>query len=96
MEGYAWGGSEELWSRVALRLAERGYTIAANVRGWPETPPKIQKLEQAGIQVTKRADYTSLMGKVVKRVTKPVTSWLTGFNPDFVVIFDGANYGGDS
>ena len=95
MESYAWGGSEELWSRAALRLVGKGYTVGANVKGWPETPEPLQKLEKAGCQITRRAGDSSLVSKIIRRVRKPPTAWLETFKPDFVVISDGMNFGGD-
>ena len=95
MESYSWGGSEELWSRAALRMTERGFTVGANVKGWPETPELLQRLEKAGCQVTRRAESSGVMGKILKRISKPPTAWFEAFKPDFVVISDGSNYGGD-
>jgi hypothetical protein len=34
MEGCPWGGSEELWSRVARWLLEGGHEVYANVKFW--------------------------------------------------------------
>ncbi len=95
MESYSWGGSEELWSRAAIRLLERGFTVGANVKGWPETPEPLQRLEEAGGQIARRAGDSSIVGKIIRRVSKPPTAWLDSFRPDFVVISDGMNFGGD-
>lgn len=54
MEGCPWGGSEELWSRVAKRLLEGGDEIHANVRFWPEPARQVTELIAAGTQVTFR------------------------------------------
>ena len=94
MSAYSWGGSEELWSRVALRLLERGFTVGANVKGWPETPESLRQLEAAGCRITRRTDDAGIVGKILKRVSRPQTAWLDTFKPDFIVISDGSNYGG--
>lgn len=44
-----YGGSEELWSRVALRLSQEDrYNISILTRGWNPLPPHLDKLKQSG------------------------------------------------
>jgi len=51
MGAATWGGSEELWSAMALRAVEEGHQVASYLRR-PEAPhPKIERLRQAGVAV---------------------------------------------
>jgi glycosyltransferase involved in cell wall biosynthesis len=50
----AWGGSEELWSRTALKLASEGFLVAASVLGSSRLHPKIERLKASGIKVSPR------------------------------------------
>ena len=43
MESDPWGGSEELWSLVAERLVEDGYTVSASIKEWPEMAPRVRR-----------------------------------------------------
>jgi glycosyltransferase involved in cell wall biosynthesis len=54
MDGGPWGGSEELWSQTALRLASKGVPVVASVYRWPSQPPRITELLAAGIKVHQR------------------------------------------
>jgi hypothetical protein len=40
-----WSGSEELWLQTAIRMANQGFTVGVNIKGWKPNPTKIQKLE---------------------------------------------------
>lgn len=35
LQASPWGGSEELWSRTAVQLAQSGHEVTASVRHWP-------------------------------------------------------------
>jgi glycosyltransferase involved in cell wall biosynthesis len=47
----AWGGSEELWSLAALRLARGGVPVLACVQNWQPPPPRIAELRAAGVAI---------------------------------------------
>ena len=49
MSGYAWGGSEELWTRAALRLREDSHEVAASVEFSPQLSTQVTRLEERGI-----------------------------------------------
>jgi glycosyltransferase involved in cell wall biosynthesis len=51
MNGDAWGGSEGLWSRAAMRLAAEGHEIACAAFDWPEKAPRWAALRAAGCEV---------------------------------------------
>jgi glycosyltransferase involved in cell wall biosynthesis len=102
MEGCPWGGSEELWSRVARRLLEGGHEIHANVRFWPEPARQVTELIAAGAQVTfrrldRRKKLQSLLhrlggGGYVPPVHLASRRWLERVHPKVVVISQGANF----
>ena len=95
MEGASWGGSEELWSQSALRLAQREFTVYANIKSGPGQPQRIRELSQAGAKITSPYYGRSLAQKVSGRLNKPGPfNWLNHVKPDFICISDGENSGG--
>lgn len=58
-----WGGSEELWTKTALLISQKGYKVMVSVKGWDQTPVGIQNLELAGIDVRKRYRYRYSLGE---------------------------------
>lgn len=48
MEGFPWGGSEELWSRTANVLLDKGVAVQINVKYWPQQVEHIAKLVEKG------------------------------------------------
>src|ERR1700730_1977414 len=63
MEGSLFGGSEELWTRTAVLLAEQGIPVAASVRGWPRPDPRIIRLSHSGIDLRPRPIKRSLAAR---------------------------------
>jgi len=51
MNGAAWGGSEELWSKAAARAASRGARVACAVFRWPEKAARLEALRGAGCEI---------------------------------------------
>jgi glycosyltransferase involved in cell wall biosynthesis len=51
MEGAAWGGSEELWSRSALELMKAQTRVSASVCEWSPIHPRVAALREAGIKL---------------------------------------------
>lgn len=51
---YEWlslGGSEELWAAMVNEALSESFNVAVSVYRWPSTPPKIQELQQKGVQI---------------------------------------------
>jgi glycosyltransferase involved in cell wall biosynthesis len=44
-----WGGSEELWFRVAKLAIAHGHSVTSITQRWPAIPPKISDLQQIGV-----------------------------------------------
>lgn len=49
MRGASWGGSEELWSKTALRALAEGHGVESLTYGGNPLPPRITKLRDAGV-----------------------------------------------
>jgi len=99
MAAYPWGGSEELWSQAATRLAGSGHQVVASVTHWPTLSPKVTALKDHGIDLQPRmpAPAPTLALRIWRRLarTKGVTpeqrdrAWLLRQKPDLVVISQG-------
>src|SRR4051794_41592660 len=50
MGGLPWGGSEELWSRAADSLLDRGHEVSFNCQIWPSIASPLQRLVSRGAQ----------------------------------------------
>jgi glycosyltransferase involved in cell wall biosynthesis len=97
MAGYAWGGSEELWSRAALDLVSQGLRVAASVLEWTPLHPRVAELKARGIDLHLRPRYYSFRKHPIRRVTSGL-KWPTGVeverlisatSPALVVFSDG-------
>lgn len=101
MSSDPWGGSEELWSRAALRLREGGHEVSASVVWWPQLSPKVTNLAQKGIEVATQscpyARWPVVLWRRMKRrwgAAAPEMEWLRNQKPDLVVISQGFNRDG--
>jgi glycosyltransferase involved in cell wall biosynthesis len=99
MDGSPWGGSEELWSRTAMRLLSAGHHVLASVTQWHKIPPPITELERLGAVVDRRPRLTPLWRRGADRLRRAwfgtagvVPSWkrILEFRPDMVCISQGA------
>lgn len=93
MHGAIWGGSEELWSKTALLALTEGHTVVSLTYGWSISPPKIQKLQEAGV-ITKFwfDDSSSLLTRIaVKLGLKTAKSKLVpAIDVDVFVVSNGS------
>jgi len=99
MSGYSWGGSEELWSRAALRLCESSHDIAASVEFSPQLSTEVTRLAECGVRlwVRERLPPPRLPMRVWRRITRRRAreyEWLQPQNPSLVIISQGANSDG--
>jgi len=99
MGGSPWGGSEELWSQAAGRLATEGYPVAASVHFWGRLHPNLEALEKAGAVLQRRAPNSLLwqrgLAQLLRQPWAPFASrWakrlLLRLHPTFVCISQGA------
>jgi glycosyltransferase involved in cell wall biosynthesis len=95
MAGQPWGGSEELWSATAVRLAQDGLRVAASVHGWPQLDGRLQELSKHGIVVKPRVTKYRLFAAAQRYLSgKPqifldVEKSFGDFSPSLVVISEG-------
>ena len=101
LEAFAWGGSEELWSEAAAKLAADGCTVACCVSPAQAKGEKLRRLAEAGCEIRPRVAsgeklWTKAWNRVVptaRRRTTPsaFARALRDFRPDLVVISQGGN-----
>lgn len=59
MAAQPWGGSEELWSQTAVKLARLGHHVTASVVPWDPRPKKLVDLELSGVVTKPRIPLNS-------------------------------------
>ena len=91
-----WGGSEELWTRTAIRLLESGHEVAASVPFWPRLSPRLRALADRGVRLHVHASNQSgprqrAWGKVEQALGRNAEGlrWLRRQRPELVVISQG-------
>ncbi len=100
MQSLPRGGSEELWSRAALVLQERGHTAVFNYKWWPKCPDRIAEIQRRDgrefwrekAQVN-RTRLQRLWGKALRKLwvhdMVQQDYWLDIVQTDFVLITAG-------
>jgi glycosyltransferase involved in cell wall biosynthesis len=103
MDGVAWGGSEELWSRTALSLCKAGHQIRISVFDWPTRPRQLAELAAAGANVNFRPRKRGLLGRawqgcLTRVFPGPLSvaerSWLRRDATSLVVVSQGGPFDG--
>lgn len=98
MDDWPWGGSEELWSRAALRLRAEGHEVRVSVAGWPEKRKYLAALIDAGIEVEYHlAQQAAVSSRVWNRVSvarRRRSNRLRRYRPDLLVVSQGHHSGG--
>ena len=102
MRSDPWGGSEELWSRAALRLRDEGHHVAASVIWWPRLSPRVLALRAQGLELSEYRfpHQHNLAARTWHKLRRRLplvdedTRWLRAQRPDLVVISQGANVDG--
>src|SRR5690242_1186044 len=96
-----WGGSEELWAGAALKLLARGHRVTVHVLAWPEDPPKIRELENAGARIVRRPRQARLplwRRALLRAAGRPAASRVFAASDrahtDLVVISQGESFDG--
>ncbi len=90
-----WGGSEDLWSEAAARLAGE-HLVFANVQKWDTLSPHIIRLMEKGVKVHLRTHHSSFIKRILNRFVKPLDPagmyyhWFDQVKPDYVVISSGS------
>lgn len=102
MDDAPWGGSEELWSRTALRLAAVGHAVFASVRAWPSPHRRIGEMRHVGVAVHERVPEPWLLrilrerilGRSLRQASRglrrtPFERLLDEIRPDLVCVSQG-------
>jgi glycosyltransferase involved in cell wall biosynthesis len=100
MGGVPWGGSEELWSRTALRLGAQGFPVSASVVSWSPPHPRVQELAKQNIELQVRSAKLSLWARAWRKVMSleklpavlEVERLLTRHRPALVIFSDGGPF----
>ena len=100
MGGASWGGSEELWSRTALRLAAEGYPVCASLNASSPPHQRALQLIEHGIEVWFRPTRYPLWQKARRALTAPqktptaleVERFFSARPPGLVVFSDGGPF----
>lgn len=97
MAGDPWGGSEELWSQAAVRLAHEGHRVAASVTYWPQLSPRVRALVDHGIDLfVRKPERPTPAQRFARKLTHQKSPrvdliWLQRQAPDMVVISQGGS-----
>jgi glycosyltransferase involved in cell wall biosynthesis len=94
MDGWQWGGSEELWSQSASLLKSEGHNVQASVARFPLHSDKVAALVRQGIEVEARGGQPRNLWRKLNPNARKGFDRLKGFNPDLVIISQGYNAGG--
>ncbi|MDO6760249.1 glycosyltransferase family 4 protein [Tamlana sp. 2_MG-2023] len=72
MAGNPWGGSEELWCKLAKEALTNNINVAISYFDWGKTPSKIKEIENLGVQSykRKRIAYTPLIKKPLGKLNE--------------------------
>jgi hypothetical protein len=100
MDGFNWGGSEELWSRTAVELCKRRFAVSASVVQWDKPHNNIRKMEDRGVNLWPRPQRYPFWKRGLQRVTRrgqssskiEVEKMLEAVKPSLVVLSAGAPY----
>ena len=94
----SWGGSEVLWSRIAIEAIAQGHTVFASVVAWPKIASAVRQLISIGCIVHQRPHYSpSLSARLARRVqyalwSKTLEKSLSEFAPDVICVSQGGNF----
>jgi glycosyltransferase involved in cell wall biosynthesis len=96
MEGFPWGGSEELWYQLALRALDGKHELLVCVKEWNDTPPKIKELQSKGARLVFRSTAAKPKGWNLfgKKAADPEV-WLSEikkYDPDFIFVSQGGTF----
>lgn len=85
-----WGGSEELWSRAAIRFAKDGHRVSASVKHFPGQRQDVrrQRISASGIALTYWGRQRSYVGSRIRhysRVLSKRCGWSWDWADDFAI-----------
>ena len=102
----SWGGSEELWSRVADELADGGHLVTVYKGSDPEAEPVLRRLRERGVRVRdlhrvpllpRRWCWKLRASRILSHaipLARLAIGLLLSRRPDLIVISQGGNHDG--
>jgi glycosyltransferase involved in cell wall biosynthesis len=105
MQGFPWGGSEELWFETALYAQQKKHEVQIFVKHWEIKNEKISHLENQGIKINfykepvkKNSFLQDFLLRKLQFIKPPLTKWgtciqkLKEFSPDLMLINQGGTF----
>jgi glycosyltransferase involved in cell wall biosynthesis len=99
MDGSPWGGSEELWTQTAKKLAQRGVSVIASVCSWSPPHSRITDLAKSSVVVRPRAQPALWKKMWLKAIDPSKAPWIFDIatlisveQPELIVLSDGGTY----
>jgi glycosyltransferase involved in cell wall biosynthesis len=89
MNGSAWGGSEELWSKTALWMVNNGYEVGICCYNWIEKNIKLEELKRRGCTIYLLPEKKVLKNFLGKWKLKNCINKVPFEKYDFVVVNQG-------
>lgn len=94
LNGGAWGGSEYLWTKLALLWFSQGHQVSIGIRNWNPMPAAILDLELKGVFL-RRYNFSLPLHKLASRLRSlfrlqpawghPLAKWLDSHKPDLLI-----------
>lgn len=100
MEGFVWGGSEELWFRVALHALEKQHEVLVCVKAWPAEAEKIRLLRGKGARIVLREkeETAALLDRISRKLGAKKNDppsfirAINDFHPDRILVSQGGTF----
>jgi glycosyltransferase involved in cell wall biosynthesis len=96
MQGFSWGGSEELWSTIADDALSRNHSIQICTYEWDKLPFKIIGLRNNGakLAIRKRQQHNFIekIRRVLRFSNNGYLKLIGQFNPDVIIVSQGATF----
>lgn len=95
MEGYPWGGSEELWLDLATIALSKGSEVQISVKYWNNKNDRLDELREKGavIRFRKKSFFNSAISKACYELgLNDALSPLRGYYPDVILFSEGSAF----
>lgn len=95
MEGYPWGGSEELWFEMATNALHQKHRVEVSVKYWTGKNSKLETLKTHGAKLhfRKRSFLKSLTNKIrFSMGLHPANSFLGNYDADVLIVNEGSAF----
>lgn len=95
MRAFPWGGSEELWFRVAKLALAQGHSVCTLTQKWERVPEKVKEIEQLGAETVfyDSAHYTIVEKLAIKlHAKKNESDTVPDTDADVYIISNGSTW----